>query len=161
MADVLGTIGTLLAAASGANPLGISLALKGGCDYVLIRDTIELASSFAQNDRVLLANVPSDFIFDPLGSTIWFDDLGTAITMDVGSTATENALVAAQDVATAAGSCSVVKSVDVANYGKTLWELLSLTADPGGTIAIYAKLEGGDPGTGTMTWQIKGQRKLA
>lgn len=161
MADYLGTLGTILAAAAGAAFKGVSSAQKGGSDKAIIRDTIELVTAFAQNDRVLLGNLPSDLIVNPVTSVIWFDDLGTSITMDVGSTATENALVAAQDVATAAGSCLFYKSVDVANYWKPLWEVLGLSSDPGGFIPIYAKLEGGDPGTGTMTWQIMGQRKSA
>jgi hypothetical protein len=154
-------VGTPLAAAAGANPYNVPNALKGGTDVVLIRDTIEVVTAFAQNDRVKLGDFPSDVIINPLQSQIYFDDMGTSITMDVGSTATENALVAAQDVATAAGSCGFYKNVDVANYWKPLWQVLGLGADPGGTIAIFAKLEGGDPGTGTITWQVVGQRRLA
>jgi hypothetical protein len=162
MADILGDlVGTPLAAATGANPKAISSARKGGSDKVFIRDTVEVLTAFAQNDRIKLADLPSDAVINPLSSVIWFDDMGTSITMDVGSTASENALVAAQDVATAAGSCSVYKSVDVANYWNPLWQVLGLSSDPGGTIAIYAKLEGGDPGAGTITWQIVGQRLLA
>jgi hypothetical protein len=136
----------------------VAQAHKGGQQYILVRDTIELVTAFAQNDLISLGKLHSDSVIDPIASVIWFDDLGTSITMDVGSAATENALVAAQDVATAAGSCSVLKSVDVANYCKPLWEILGLASDPGGFIELFAKLEGGDPGTGTVSWQIVGRR---
>ncbi|WP_397402712.1 hypothetical protein [Phenylobacterium sp.] len=153
-------VGTPLAAAAGANPYNVPNALKGGTDVVLMRDTIELITAFAQNDRVKLGDFPSDVIINPVQSTIWFDNLGASTTMDVGSTASEAALVAAQ-ATSAAGSCLFYKNVDVANYWKPLWQVLGLAADPGGTIAIFAKLEAADPGVGTMTWQIVGQRRLA
>lgn len=130
---------------------------KGGAERILMRDTIEVPTAFAQNDRVVLGAIRSDAVINPLLSMIWFDDLGTSITMDVGDATTENKLVAAQDVATAAGSCSLYKSVDIADYAKPLWQVLSLTKDPKKPITLYAKLEGGDPGTGTITWQIVGQ----
>lgn len=158
MADFYGAlVGSVLLSTSSV-PL-VDAALSGGKDHVLVRDRIELAEAFAQNDRVSLGKIRSDAIINPVTSIIWFDDLGTSITMDVGSTAAEAALVAAQDVATAAGSCSVMRSVDIANYWKPLWEVLGLSADPGGAIEIFAKLEGGNPGTGTMAWQIMGQPK--
>ena len=135
----------------------IPSALRGGQDHVLIRDRIALAASAAQNDRVLLAKLRSDTIINPVQSIIWFDDFGTSVTMDVGSTATENALVAAQDVATAAGSCSFLKSVDIANYWKPLWEQLGLASDPGGYIEIFAKFEAANPDAGDLAWQIVGQ----
>ena len=150
--------GAVAGAAQAAIPKqSIPKTAKGGADRVLIRDRIELVAGVAQNDRIVLGAIRSDAVINPLTSFIWFDDLGTSITMDIGSTAAENALVAAQDVATAAGSCSILKSVDIANYGKELWELLGLSADPKTPITLYAKLEGGDPGTGSVSWQIMGQ----
>jgi hypothetical protein len=153
MPDVLGVlVGTPEAAAL---PMRINKAYKGGAQHVLVRDFYE--GDLAQNDRILLGKIRSDAILDPLTSVIWFDDLGTSVTMDIGSTAAENALVAAQDVATAAGSCSILKSVDIANYHKKLWQLLGLSADPGVPIEIWAKFEGANPATGTVAWQIIGQ----
>lgn len=159
MTDYVGDVVGAVRSAVQSTPL-IPIALQGGSDKVLIRDTIEVVTAFAQNDRILLGNLPSKAVINPVTSVIWFDDMGTSVTMDVGSTASENALVAAQDVATAAGSCLFYKSVDVAKFCKPLWEVLGLSADPGGNIAIYAKLESADPGTGTITWQIYGQEKL-
>lgn len=135
----------------------ISSALRGGQDHVLVRDRYEAAAAVAQNDRVLLAKLRSDTIINPLASKIWFDDFGTSVTLDVGSTAAENALVAAQDVAAAAGSCDFLKSVNIDKYFSPLWEQLGLSADPGGYIEIFAKFEGANPDAGTLAWQIVGQ----
>lgn len=136
----------------------VAAAYKGGQEYVLVRDTVELETAFAQDDLISLGKFHSDVVINPDTSTVWFDDLGTSITMDIGSAAAENALVAAQDVATAAGSCSLYKSVDIANYHKPLWQVLGLSSDPGGFIELFAKLEGGNPGTGTVAWQVCGRR---
>lgn len=135
----------------------VANALKGGQEHVLIRDTFEMPTAFAQNDRLSLGKVRYDAYINPVASVIWFDDMGTSITMDVGSTATEDALVAAQDVATAAGSCLLYKSVDVAKFASPLWEVLGLASNPGGLVELFAKFEGGNPGTGTITWQIIGR----
>lgn len=159
MTDYVGDVVGAARSATQSTPL-VPLALAGGSDRVLIRDTIEVVTAFAQNDRVLLGYLPSKAVINPVSSVIWFDDMGTSITMDVGDATTENALVAAQDVATAAGSCLFYKSVDVAKFCQPLWQVLGLSADPVKPIAIYAKLEGGDPGAGTITWQIMGQERL-
>lgn len=134
----------------------INAAYKGARLRVLVQDYIELDAAVAQNDRVLLGYVRSDAIIDPVMSKVWFDDLGTSITMDIGGTTDEDILAAAVDVATAAGSCLLMASVDIANYHKPLWELLGETVDPGAPLPIYAKLEGGNPGTGTVSWRIVG-----
>lgn len=158
MADFYGALVGAVLSASQSVPL-VPAALKGGQDHVLIRDTIELADAFAQNDRISLGKIRADAIINPVASVIYFDDLGTSITMDVGDALDEDALVAAQDVATAAGSCALYKSVDIANYWKPLWQVLGRASNPGGEIELFAKLEGGNPGTGTVTWQIVGQPK--
>ncbi|ODT88110.1 hypothetical protein [Phenylobacterium sp. SCN 70-31] len=159
-------VGTVLASGAGPNPKGVSSARKGGSDKVFIRDTLELVTAFAQNDRILLGMVAADAVLDPILSVIWFDDLGGAgLTMDVGgagsSAGPENALVGGQDVTTAAGSCSALKSVNISDYWKPLWQLYGLSANPGGMLPVYAKIKGADPGTGTVTWQLVGQRLLA
>lgn len=158
MATFYGVLVGAVLSATTSTPL-VAAALLGGQDHVLIRDRIELSADVAENDLISLGKIRADAIINPTASMIWFDDLGTSITMDVGATGAENALVAAQDVATAAGSCALFKSVDIANYWKPLWEVLGLSANPGGTIELFAKLEGGNPGTGTMAWQIVGQPK--
>jgi hypothetical protein len=154
MADVVGDV--VGAALASVPPELVSRSLKGGTDHVLMRDRAELAASFAQNDRVSLGKIRSDAIINPVASVIWFDDFGTSVTMDVGTTASENALVAAQDVAAAAGSCLLFKSVNIDKYFKPLWEVLGLTSDPGEPIELFAKFEGGNPDAGSLSWQIIG-----
>ncbi|WP_436355672.1 hypothetical protein [Brevundimonas sp. CEF1] len=126
----------------------------------------------AQNDVVSLGYVDWSTRFDAL-STIEFDDFGTAITLDVGvasNTANSGAgavacLVNAQDVATAAGSASLLKSVAITNRHKPLWQLAGYasaqaardaTASDGGRAELIATLKGGDPTAGTLSWRVYG-----
>ncbi|WP_332772938.1 hypothetical protein [Phenylobacterium sp.] len=146
-------VGALLSAA--VQTTLVPLALKGGSDRVFIRDRITVDA--AQNDLISLGSLPSTAIINPTTSFIQFGDLGTSVTMDVGSAAAENALVAAADVATAAGSVGVLASVAITDLWKPLWELLGLSEDPGGFIELFAKLEGANPASGTVAWQICGQ----
>ena len=62
----------------------------------------------AQDDVVSLGYVDWTTRFDVI-STIEFTDFGTAITLDVGVANDPDCLLAAQDVATAAGSASLLK----------------------------------------------------
>lgn len=141
-----------------ATPKATSPAHERGKDQVLIRDTIELSAAPA-NDLIWLGKFPSNTVLNPLGCKAWFDDLGTGITLDVGEGTTHiDALTDGQDVATAAGSFELLKSVDIANYFKPLWAQLGYSADPGGHLQLFAKILGG-AATGTFTWQIIGQTR--
>lgn len=148
-------VGAVILAANSV-PL-VSAAYRGGRDQVLIRDRFE--GDLAQNDLLSLGKIAADAIINPINSIIWFDDLGTSVTMDIGDATDEDALVAAQDVAAAAGSCSILKSVDIANYWKPLWEQLGMASNPGGEIELFAKFEAANPATGSISWQIIGQPK--
>lgn len=147
MTDQVGVYATLAAATTGG-PI-YQAGIKGP---TFIRDRINVDA--AQNDRIFLGSVPSTAIIDPLASKIWFDDTGTSVTMDVGDTTYENALVAAADVAAAAGSVSVIGSIAIENYWKPLWAQLGYSADPGGQIDLYAKLEAANPASSDFAWQI-------
>jgi hypothetical protein len=77
-------------------------------------------------------------------SLVSFDDLASsgAPTMDIGVgsvdaniTSDPDALLAGVDV-TSAGTAALISNH--ANYGKMLWELAGLAADPGGELDIYA-----------------------
>ena len=118
----------------------------------------------AQDDYVSLGYVDWETRFDAI-STIDFDDMGTSITLDVGVALDPDCLIAAQDVAAAAGSVSLLKSVAIANRRKPLWELAgyaSLKAARDATLAdgsraeLIATLKGGNPGSGTLAWSIYG-----
>lgn len=137
---------------SAAKPVGFGL--EKATNHVLIRDTIELAAA-AINDTIFMGKYPSNTILDPDACKVWFDDLGTSVTLDIGDVNDPDGLVAAQDVATAAGSASAMKTVDIANYFKPLWAQLGYAKDPGGLIELYATIKGA-AATGTLSWQLKG-----
>ena len=133
---------------------------ENGSDHIIVRDTIELAA--AANDTVQLAIVPWETVLSP-NSTFWFDDLGTGNTVSIGDVTYPNALCNAQDTSTAAGSALVMKSVDIANYFKPLWQQLgyaSLTAAKavGPFCELLAKVNSA-AAAGTLTWQITGQKR--
>lgn len=126
----------------------------------------------AQNDVVSLGYVDWSTRFDAI-STLDFDDMGTAITLDVGVASNAanvgagavSCLISGQDVATAAGSVGLLKSVAIANRRKPLWQLAGYasaqaakdaTVSDGGRAELIATLKGGDPGAGTIAWSIYG-----
>lgn len=115
-------------------------------------ETVE--TSATEDDSVSstyeLARIPSNARI--IGkSTVYWDDLATAgaPTIDIGLynvgsrtdiTEDPDALNDGLDVATAAGSASVVK--DIANYGKRAWEYVNgQTVDPKCTLSVKAKLQ--------------------
>lgn len=149
--------GSLVGAAynpANATAKSSGFGLEKATNHVLIRDTVELAAA-PVDDTIWLGKFPSNTILDPDGCKVWFDDLGTSVTLDIGDVNDPNGLLAAQDVATAAGSASVMKSVDIANYFKPLWAQLGYTKDPGGLIELYGTIKGA-AATGTVSWQLKG-----
>ena len=118
----------------------------------------------AQDDYVSLGYVDWTTRFDAI-SQIDFDDMGTSITLDVGVALDPDCLIAAQDVATAAGSVSLLKSVSIVNRRKPLWQLAGYaslqaakdaTVADGGRAELIATLKGGNPGAGTIAWSIYG-----
>lgn len=159
MAKFFGSlIGSIISAAQSV-PL-VSVAYAGGEDRVLARDTIELAAAAA--DTVSLGNFDWETILNPVTSVFWFDDLGTGNTVSVGDIGFPNALCNAQDTSTAAGSALIMKSVDIANYWKPLWQVLgyaSLAAAKavGKQCELLAKVNSA-AATNTLTWQICGRK---
>lgn len=82
-------------------------------------------------------------------------DAGTAANSDPKNliTADPDSLTDGLDVATAAGTAKLIK--DHANYGKTLWELHGLSADPGGLCDIYLSFVDANTNlTGDVTTEI-------
>jgi hypothetical protein len=118
----------------------------------------------AQNDIISLGYVDWTTRFDAL-STIDFDDLGTSVTMDVGVANDPDCLIDGQDVATAAGSVALLKSVALANRRKALWELAGYaslqaardaTRADGSKAELIATLLGANPVSGGIGWSIYG-----
>ncbi|MBO9502516.1 hypothetical protein [Brevundimonas sp. A19_0] len=152
-----GALVGLAYAGTSATAIVTSSAHEKGTDHILIRDRVELAAAPA-NDTIWLGKFPSNTVLDPDGCKCWFDDLGTGVTMDVGYAGDVDALVDGQDVATAAGSFSLLKSVDISLYHEPLWKVLGMASDPGGNIELIGTLLGA-ASTGTVVWQMKGQTR--
>lgn len=153
--------GSLVGTPKRATPASpIPSFLENSTDSILVRDTIELAA--AATDLVQAAKLPWETVLGAAG-TVYFDDLGASTTLSLGDITYPNALINAQDVATAAGSCSALKSVDVANYFKPLWQMLgyaSLTAAQaiGAQCELLFKINTA-AATGTLTWQLSGAKR--
>lgn len=137
-----------------ATPKQVAFGLEKATNHVLIRDTIELTAA-PINDTIWLGKFPSNTVLDPAGCMVWFDDLGTSVTLDIGDVNDPDGLTAAQDVATAAGSFNAMKTVGVENYFKPLWALLGYASDPGGLLELIGTIKGG-AATGTVSWQFHG-----
>jgi len=148
-------VGSVLAAAGARQ---VPNVFQNSTDQIIVRDRVELSAAPA-NDLILLARLPSATVLDPDGCICWFDDLGTGITLDVGEGTTHiDALVDGQDVATAAGSFNLLKTVDIANYFEPIWKQLGYAKDPNKPIELFAKILGG-AATGTVVWQLKGAKR--
>ncbi len=142
-------------------PYGVA----GGHLQRFFSDTISVVSAVASGDRIWMGAIRSDAILDGDLSKIFYDDMGTSITIDVGADSTELAayrdgntlskLVSGLDVATAAGSASLTSNVATADKGKPLWQALNLPRDPLMAINLYATFTG-DPGTGNIHWKWVG-----
>ncbi len=155
MAKLFGELVGVAYADNSPTPKSTSHAHEKGTDHVLRRDRVELAAA-AINDTISLGVFGSNAYLDPLRCQAYFDDLGSTTTMDVGSVASPAALVSGQDVSTAAGNFSLFKGVDIANWFKPLWQVLGLSADPGGKIELIATVKTATA-TGTFAWSMHGQ----
>lgn len=132
----------------------VGFGLERATNDVLFRDVIELAAAPA-NDTIFLGKYPSNTILDPYSCRVWFDDLGTGITMDVGDSSNPDGLADGVDVATAAGSFNLLVTVGIENYYKPLWAQLGYASDPGGQIELYGTILGA-AATGTVAAQVMG-----
>ncbi|TCS14547.1 hypothetical protein [Caulobacter sp. BK020] len=142
-------------------PALIPNVLADNKDWVLVRDTIELAAS--ATDTVQAALLPWETVLNPYASDISFDDLGTGTTLSLGNVTYPTALISATDVATAAGTAKAMKSVDIANYFKPLWQTLGY-ATLAAAQAVSAQCEllftiNTAGATGTLTWQLVGIKR--
>ncbi len=111
-------------------------------------DEIESLAAWAVADRIFLAKIPSNAVL-LAESTLYFDDLGTAPTLDFGDAVDPNGLATVISAATA-GSASLLEGVDISNYGKRLWEMLGHTSDPGGQIDLFLTIVGDIDAAGTI-----------
>lgn len=140
----------------------VDTAYENTKDLILVRDTVELAALGAAS-TVQCGIFGWETVLNP-GSKFWFDDLGTGGTLSLGDVTFPTALASAVNTDTAAGSSDALVSVDIANYFKPLWQMLGYA-----TLAA-AQLIGSQcellftrntaAGTGTLTWQISGQKRI-
>lgn len=100
-------------------------------------DTVETGAADSVGSTYSLARIPTNARISPL-SRIFSDDLGaaTAPTLNIGLFAVDGNFTSN---ATALNSALAANAVidarllsDIANAGKTVWEILGLTSDPGG-----------------------------
>jgi len=135
---------------------------EGGGRVKVWVETVEMTAASA-GEVLSLAVVPSNARL--LGmSKLYFDDLAStgSPTLDIGFTplktgdftADPDALNDGIDVASAAGSASVIK--DIANYGKAAWQFVNgQTSDPKCDMHLIATLaDAATNATGTVTLEL-------
>ena len=127
-------------------------------------DRCELPTAVEVGSVVYLADVAWDFVPIRELSTLNFDDAGTGVTIDLGDINDPNALIAGPDIAAAAGSCSLIKSVDISKEGDPLWKLLGY-ADRDTALAtgkkarLYFTITGATTGNAcSLAWKLIGTR---
>ena len=145
---------------NGDQPFGIN----GGYLACFAKDYLAVVTAVADTDKISLGKVRDDAYLDADLSKITFDDMGTSITLDIGCddvamadwvSGSSTLLADNIDVATAAGSSSILASVATANKHKPLWQQLGLTSRPYKEIELFATFAG-NPGTGNVHWKIIG-----
>jgi hypothetical protein len=142
------------------NPLGIA-GTEIDRGPVTIDMTVEVAAGALSGTVYYTFPLPMRARIHGL-SVLNIDDLAStgAPTLDIGLytvdstfTSDADAINDGIDAATAANGIRVVK--DIANYGKRLWELLGLAADPGGYAKIGVSIQDAAANTGgTMTMTL-------
>jgi hypothetical protein len=139
-----------------AAPVG----LLGGRVRVAI-DTVEVTAAASAGSTYDLGRLPSNAIIITTLSKLHFDDLGTTTsTLKVGlfgvndSTNDDDNILQTTMDPTSAGSAAV-GPIGIANYGKTVWELLTFTSDPGGMFDVRVTVvTGGQSVGGTLTLEM-------
>lgn len=87
-------------------------------------DRVELPTGVEVNSKIHIGDVSWDFIPIRELSYVNFDDAGTGVVLDFGDENDPDALIDGQDIAAAAGSASLLKTVDISKEGDPLWKLL-------------------------------------
>ena len=130
-------------------------------------DRCQIASGSEVNSKVHLAPVSWDFIPNRELSVVNFDDAGTSVTLDFGDANDPDALIAGQDIAAAAGSCSAIKTIDISRDGDPLWKLLgyatrdaAVAANNGlQTASLYFTIKGATTAAACdLVWKLVGTR---
>lgn len=121
---------------------------------VVMDSTVAVAAAASANSVYTFFRVPTSARIHGL-SEVSLDDLAStgAPTLDFGFAAVDSnfttdddALNDGIDAATAASGTKLIK--DLANYGKTVWELLGLSEDPGGLADVIGTIKDAATNTG-------------
>lgn len=114
------------------------------------QDRVQIAASEV-GSKIYLADLPWDLKLLPDLCKIHFDDAGTSVTLDIGDASNDDSLAADIDIATAAGSSSMMPVIDRSNYGKPLWQILgyatrAAAVATGAKARVYATIAGATTG---------------
>tara|TARA_R110000744_G_scaffold66596_4_gene136173 strand:+ start:11576 stop:12076 length:501 start_codon:yes stop_codon:yes gene_type:complete len=125
-------------------PVGL---LGGRIRYA--NDTVEVTAAASVASTYDLARLPANARIITNMSLLHWDDLGTTTsTLTVGLYGVDDATNDDSDIIgtglnpTSAGS-GAVGPIGIANYGKTIWELLGFSADPGGMFDVRVTVVAG------------------
>lgn len=130
--------------------------------HIALLDRAEIASGVEAESKVYAGDVSWDFIPVASLSSLYFDDAGSGQSIDFGDAKTPDALIDGQDIATAAGSCSLLKTVDIAKHGDPLWKLLGYATRAeavasGPKARLYFTIKGAALGANTsLAWTLVG-----
>lgn len=116
----------------------------------VITGTVANAADDSDGSKYYLCDLPSDCYLDP-GTAFRAKSLGYA-TLNIGTETDATALVTIAK--TGNDTVSPIAFAD-ANHGKELWEVLGLSANPGGFIALYLHASAGATGAGSMAFTVK------
>ena len=132
-----------------ANPIDPPSPAQARGRYISATGTVTNASDDSSASTYHLADIPADAI---LHEDTFFDVENWGFAQVVIGTKTDTDALVDQTKATE----NVVTPIAVgdANHGKRLWEVLGLSANPGGNISLYAHSEAGATGAGTMLFRV-------
>lgn len=126
--------------------------IRGFCDIITV--------DAAQNDTILIARVSSSArLVRP--SVMYTTALGSSVELDVGVfnqdgksdfTDDDDGIASAIDVSSAS---TVLLPEAITDHGKAVWEFINgVTSDPRKVVEIRATLQGANPSSGTLAWNL-------
>lgn len=132
---------------------------------VAAMDRVELPTGVEVGSKIYIGDVSWDFIPIRELSYVNFDDAGTSVTLNFGDANDADILIAAQDISAAAGSASLLKSVDISKEGDPLWKLLGYADRDAAVTAVgavakpYFSIAGATTGAVcSLAWKFVGTR---
>lgn len=130
--------------------------------HIAVQDRCEIPTGVEVGSKIYIGDISWDFIPNRDLSTLYFDDMGTGVSIDLGDANDPDALIDGQDVSAAAGSASLLKTVDIDKHGDPMWKLLGYaTRDAAGKTGpkarLYITIAGANLGNAaTIAWTLAG-----